>query len=112
MLAANTHHTIHKRYQHNLNQIKGFLQKNNLTIASADKNKAIVVINKDSLEQKVKAFIQENHITHLAKDPTDLFQKQIQQTVHKYGTLMEKSRHQFLLSIKPTAPNLIAYIRV
>jgi len=61
ILATNKHHIVHKRYQHNLNQIKGILQRNNLTIARADKNKTVVTINKDSLEQKVKAFIQENH---------------------------------------------------
>ena len=73
ILATNMHHTIHKRYQHNLNQIKGMLQRNNLTIARADKNKAIVIMNKDSLEQKVEVFIQENHIMHLTKDPTAYF---------------------------------------
>jgi hypothetical protein len=52
ILTANTHHTLHKRYQYNLNNIKSILRKNNLTIAKADKNKAIVIINKDVLEQR------------------------------------------------------------
>jgi len=63
--------TIHKRHQHNLNQIKDILQKDNLTVAKADKNKAIVIINKTMLEQKIQTFIQENGITTLPKDPTD-----------------------------------------
>jgi hypothetical protein len=83
IMTANTHHTLHKRYQYNLNQIKIILRKNNLKIAKADKNKAIVIINKDVLEQKIMTFIQENQITSLNKDPTDLFQKQIQQALQK-----------------------------
>jgi tRNA U34 5-carboxymethylaminomethyl modifying GTPase MnmE/TrmE len=75
ILTTSTHHTLHKRYPYNLNHIKSNLRKNNLTIAGADKNKAIVIINKDALEQKIMAFIPENHITHLNKHPMDLFQK-------------------------------------
>jgi hypothetical protein len=42
-------------------------------MARADKNKAIVIINKDALEQKIMAFIQENHITCLDNaDPTGI----------------------------------------
>ena len=78
---TSTHHTLHKRCQYNLNQIKNILQKNNLTIARAYKNKAIVMINKDVLEQKLMAFIQESHITRLNKDPMDLFQTKIQQAL-------------------------------
>jgi hypothetical protein len=83
IIATSKHHTLHKRYQHIPNQIKSIVQRNNLTIAIADKNKAIVVINKDQLEQKIDSFLQENHITRPNKDPTDLYQKQIQQSLQK-----------------------------
>ena len=39
------------------------------------------MINKDVLEQKLMAFIQESHITRLNKDPMDLFQTKIQQAL-------------------------------
>ena len=45
---------MHKRHQHNIKQIKNRLPRINLTIARVDKNKAIVVISKDALEQKKK----------------------------------------------------------
>jgi hypothetical protein len=61
----------------------------------------VVIINKDVLEQK----------TLLNKDPTDLFQKQIQQALQKCSTLVEKSKHKYLMNIKPTAPSLNAYIK-
>jgi len=39
-------------------------------------------------------FIQENQITPLNKDPTDLFQKQIQQALQKCSTLVKKKQTQ------------------
>ena len=57
------------------------------------------------------AFIQENHITHLNKDPTYLFQKQIQQALQKCNTLVEKSKHKYLINIKPMASSLNACIK-
>jgi galactitol-specific phosphotransferase system IIB component len=77
IITTNRLQATHKRHQHNLNQIKDILQKANLTVAKADKNRAIVIINKTMLEQKVQTFIQENGITSLPKDPTDQFHKQI-----------------------------------
>jgi hypothetical protein len=61
---------MHKRYQYNINQIKKILQHNNLTIAKADKSKAIVIISRTVLKQKINTFIQENNIMMLNKDPT------------------------------------------
>jgi len=103
--------TIHKRHQHNLNQVKDILQKDNLRVAKADKNKAIVIINKTMLEQKIQTFIQENGITTLPKYPTDHFHKQIQQAIQRCQTLIERNQQKCLLHIKPTAPQLNAYIK-
>jgi len=46
MKAPNRHNTMHKRRQYNINQIKKILQHNNLTVAKADKNKAIVIMTR------------------------------------------------------------------
>jgi tRNA U34 5-carboxymethylaminomethyl modifying GTPase MnmE/TrmE len=65
IMTTSNHHALHKRYQYNLNQIKNILKKNNLRIAKADKNKALVVINKNTLEHKIMTFIQEINVTCL-----------------------------------------------
>jgi hypothetical protein len=78
---SNRQNTMHKRYQYNVNQIKKILQHNNLTIAKADKSKAIVIIDKTNMGQKINTFIQENNIIKLNEDQTDAYQKQIQQTM-------------------------------
>ena len=93
--------TTHKRYKHNLNQIKNILQKDNLTVNKADKNKAIVIINKTILEQKIETFIQEMGITTLPKDPTDQFHKQIQHAILRCQTIIERKQQKFLLHINP-----------
>jgi ribose 1,5-bisphosphokinase PhnN len=38
-IITNRHNVLHKRYQHNVNQLKKTLKNNNLTIVKADKNK-------------------------------------------------------------------------
>ena len=68
--------------------------------------KAIVIINKNNLEKKVDKFIQEKQIN---KDPTDRYQKQIQQTIQRYNLLIDKQAQKFLIKIKPTAPKLNIY---
>ena len=110
IVATNTHYTLYKRHQYNLNQIRKILQKS-LTIARTDKNKSVVIINKDSLEQKIETFVEENNITRLNKDPTDSYQKQIQHALQKCDALIEKGKHRYLMHIRPTAPNLHAYIK-
>ena len=85
IMTTTTHNTLHKRYQHNIKQIRNVLQQNNLTMR-ADKNKSIVIINKIALKQKVDDFIQENHISCLNKDPTDT-------TKSKYKTQFKNATH-------------------
>jgi len=81
-------------------------------IVKADKSKAIVIINENTLEKKIDDFIQENNIKQLNKDPTDMYQKQIQQALQNCNALMDKRSHRYLVNIKPTAPKLnISYIK-
>jgi len=48
---------------------------------------------------------------YLNKNPTDLYQKQIQQALQKCDSLIEKGKHRYLMNIRPTAPKLNAYIK-
>jgi DNA-binding transcriptional MerR regulator len=109
--ASNRHNTMHKRHQYNINQIKKILQHNNLTVAKANKNKAIVIMDKEVLRQKIDTFIQENNIMMLSKDPTESYQKLLQKTMQKCEDLVEKNTCKYLLNIKPTAPRINAYIK-
>jgi hypothetical protein len=105
---SNRYNTIHKRHQYNVNQIKKTLKQNNLSIAKADKSKALVIIGETALKQKVNKFIEENDIIKLNKDPTVTYHKQIQQAMQNCEDLIEKSKRKYLLNIKPTAPKTSA----
>jgi len=81
-------------------------------IAKADKGRTMVIIHKAALKQKISTFLQENQITAVDKDPTDYFQKHIQQIIHKCNTIRDKKQYKHLLHIKPTAPKLNAMIKI
>jgi hypothetical protein len=111
ILATNRYNVFHKCQQHYINQIKKVLENNNLTIAKVDKSKAIVIINKDKLNNKVNNFIKENHMKLLNKDPTEIYIKKIHQTIQKCNTLRDKQTHRYLLNLKPKAPQLNIYLK-
>jgi predicted transcriptional regulator len=52
IMDSNRQNVIHKRHQHNINQIKNILKENNLAIVKADKSKAIVIINQKNIKTK------------------------------------------------------------
>jgi len=87
------------------------LEQNNLTVAKADKGRTMVIILRDTLKQKIDTFIQENQIILISKDPTESFQKQIQQTIHKCNAIIDKKQQKYLLQMKPMAPKLNALIK-
>jgi hypothetical protein len=59
----------------------------------------------------VEHIIQENHITSLNKDPTDIYQKQTQQAIQKCNTLIDKHTQKYVINIKPMATKLNEYIK-
>ena len=70
---SNTHNIKHKRQQHTINKLQVILKRSNSTTVKADKSKAIVILNKYDLDQKIKAFIKQNNIITMNKNPTDNF---------------------------------------
>ena len=80
------HNIQYKRQQCTVNTLRALLKHNNSTIVRASKSKAIVIINKDNLDQKIQSFIKENNIPEMNKDPTEKFQKQIQKQQYNAQT--------------------------
>ena len=72
-------------------------------------NMEYLTLSKDWPKKKIHAFIQENHITHLNRGLTDLYQKQIKRAIQKCSTVIEKCEHKYLMNIKPMAPNISAH---
>jgi len=72
---TNRKNLLHKRHQHNLNNIKKILQNSDATAVKADKSKAIVIIKTDTLNKKVDTFIKDNNMKQINKDPTGKYKK-------------------------------------
>jgi hypothetical protein len=70
--AKNKHNTLHKRQQYIINELRKTLQNNNIMIAKADKSKAMVLIDKNYLKEKVHNFLQENNIKQIKILPTNV----------------------------------------
>jgi len=108
---TNKHNTLHKRQLYIINKLRKMLQNNNITIAKTDESKVRVIIDKNDLIEKVHNFLRENNIRQINKDPTDRYQKQIQQAIQQCKLLIEKRTHTYLMNIKPRAPQLYAYLK-
>jgi hypothetical protein len=101
----------HKRIQHHTNQIKEIQHRDDLIVTKADKNKALIIIERETLNQKINTFLQENDITQINKDPTKTYQEQIQQVLQTCNLIIERGKNKHLINRKPAAPKLSAYIK-
>ena len=80
-------------------------------MAKEDKSKAVVMINKTDLQEKVIHFLQNNNIQQIKKDPTDKYQKQIHKVMQQCELITNKETHKYLTNIQPCAPKLNALIK-
>jgi len=80
-------------------------------VTKADKSKAVVIIDKTLLHEKVSHFLQDDNTQQLKADPTDKYQKQILKAIQKCKLLINKKSHRYLTNIQPKAPKLNAYIK-
>jgi hypothetical protein len=69
-------------------------------------------MDKDGYISQVETFLEENHFTELPRDPTDSYQKQIQQAISRSSTLIDKQQKKYLTQIKPQPPTLKAQIKI
>jgi hypothetical protein len=81
-------------------------------LTKADKGKTVVIIDKNIYIQKVENFLTDDNFMQLTQDPTDKYQNQIQQTIQKCNTLIDKQQKKYLTQIKPQPPKLNAHIKI
>jgi hypothetical protein len=73
-----TQNKTNKEYKEQIRTIKQIQQKltqHKAAIAEEDKEKTLVIIYNEDLNDKVKSFIENNIITELKTDPTQKFQE-------------------------------------
>jgi hypothetical protein len=83
--------------------LKDKLELNNACIASADKGKAIVVLNVIDYNEKISHFIKDNSFEKLDTDPTCGFQKQVNQAIQSIIAINNAQKWK-LKSLKPNPP--------
>lgn len=81
-------------------------------VTKADKGKTVVIIDKNIYIQKVENFLTDNDFIQLTQDPTAKYQKQIQQSILKCNTLIDKQQKKYLTQIKPQPPKFNAHIKI
>jgi hypothetical protein len=104
-----------KEYKRNINttkQIQQKLKQQEATIAEADKGRTMVIIYKKNLEDKINTFIEENYIIELKADPTQKFQRIMQNTVRQCKSTIRLERRKHITQMNPQAPRLKAKIKV
>jgi alkaline phosphatase len=109
---SRTTNILHKRQNYIITQIRKKLTQNNLVVIKADKRSTMVILNKDTYARKIDDFLQENQFMHLQKDPTEKYQKQVQQIITKCKDSIDKQQKKYLLRIKPRPPTLKAQIKI
>jgi hypothetical protein len=72
----------------------------------------MVILYKQTLNDKVNQFIKDNHINTLKTDPTHKMQRQIHNTLKQCNTLIDPNRKKFITQMNPTAPTLKAKIKI
>jgi hypothetical protein len=108
---SHTTYQQHKITQNTINEIREILHRDYLIITRADKNTAIVIIEREALNQKIEKFIQDNNILQIAKDSTKTYQSQIQQLLQTSNLIIDKEKRKYLINGNPAAPKLNALIK-
>jgi hypothetical protein len=109
---SNTTNALHKRQLYIAKKIRTKLKQNNLIITKADKGKTVIIIDQNLYTQKVENFLNDNKFIQLTQDPTDKYQRQINQTIQKCNILINKQQRKYLNQIKPQPPTLNAQIKL
>jgi hypothetical protein len=92
--------------------IKQKLQEHNSVLAEAVKRKIMVIIDKETLDEKVTQFRSDNQIDMLKADPIQKMHTQIQNTLKPCNTLIDQLRRNYILNMNPKASTLKAKIKI
>jgi hypothetical protein len=93
-------------------QIEQKLLQCKATIAEADKGKTMVIICKQDLNEKVNSFIKNNNITELKTDPTQKFQRIVQNTLKQCKNIVHPIKRKHVIQMNPQTPKLKAKIKI
>jgi hypothetical protein len=92
--------------------IKQKITDNKISLVKADKGNTTVIINTDTLNNKITDYIKNNNITQLKADPTDKYQNNTRQTINSMKHILNDNQKRTLKQIHPKAPTLQALPKI
>jgi hypothetical protein len=101
-----TQNHLHKRQLYTARKLRNKLVENNLIIVPADKGRTTVVIEQNTLKNKVNAFLSDNNFTTLRQNPTTTYVKQIVRALKDCPDIIDKHKIKHLTPIHPVPPTL------
>jgi hypothetical protein len=107
---ANSH--LHKRQWHVMKQLNEKLRLNNLSVIPTDKGKTMVILDKNTLDDKVRQFLTQNQFSRLHTHPTDKYKKHLQQILQSCNSIINKQQAKYLTQKQPTPPMPQACIKL
>ena len=87
---------LHRHQIKIIKKLKMEIVREGITIMSADKCKAMVLIDNKRCLNKVNNFLKDNNITSIQKDPTTKFHKQVQKIIQLCPHMIDTKDHRFL----------------
>jgi len=94
-----------------IKSINKIITDNKLTITKADKSQTLIIIEREKYIEKTEQFIQENNGKEMKNDPTEKYNREINNIIKNTATIHKKDRNKLTQS-NPSAPKLKALIKL
>jgi hypothetical protein len=111
----NHEHQTHNKHtnleSHAAKSIQSKLNRNNATIAIANKSSSLVILPTEQYKSKVQNLINENKFRKTNTDPTKAFQSQIQKTLKQSKFLIPSNSTWKYTNLNPSAPTIKGLIK-
>jgi hypothetical protein len=109
---AGHNNTKNKHELRLVKQIKEKLSTSNAVVARADKGHSIVIMYRDTYEQKVTDFISESGATETNNHTTKRFQSELRRTLNECKQVVDNSQNWKYGNMNPDTPALRGLVKI
>jgi len=81
-------------------------------ITQADKGRTLVIIYREDYHNKLHTFLTNNNFQTIPKNPTNIYHKQITQTIIQCNLIFHKEQYKYLTVRNPNPPTFKAQIKL
>jgi len=92
--------------QKSLKSIKQKIKDEDLIITKADKGNTVVVMGKSEYQEKTLQFLNNNDVTEIKKDPTNIHQTAVKRTLKNTDLIFTEKEKQRIVNPNPKLPTL------